>query len=176
MVFYVLFPFFLFFFFLPPHSMWSFHGAPRPGIRPQPQSRPKLQLKQHGILNPLCHKLASQHSQDTADLTASQWEFQHFLQTLRTIGLGGSLTPPHPPCLPDLWLGVAGGKHSRIGQGGHPAEPCWEKKVEWEKGHWLLLVLVPGAPVPKWPVHGPPNWQGPSIFSFCHEDLEVLRI
>lgn len=84
--------------------------------------------------------------------------------------------PPHPPCLPDLWLGVAGGKHSRIGQGGHPAEPCWEKKVEWEKGHWLLLVLVPGAPVPKWPVHGPPNWQGPSIFSFCHEDLEVLRI
>ena len=69
----------------------------------------------------------------------------YFLIALRTTGLGGSPTPFL--CSPDLWMRVEGGKHSQIGQGGHPGKPCWLK------GHWLLLVLQLGAPPPNWPVH-----------------------
>ena len=41
---------FLFFFF----GCLTAHGVPRPGIRPEPRSWPRLHLQQHQILNPLC--------------------------------------------------------------------------------------------------------------------------
>ena len=59
----------LFFFFFG-HSVA--HGTPGPGIRSEPQSRPKLQLRPCGILNPLCQ--AGQGSQDAADPIVPQQE------------------------------------------------------------------------------------------------------
>ena len=67
----------LFFFFFSFFGHPMAHGAPRPGIRCEPQLQPKPQLRQHQTVNPLCQlgiKPASQCSQDAADPTVLQWE------------------------------------------------------------------------------------------------------
>lgn len=60
-------------FVLPPVA----HGVPGPGIRSEAQFRPKPQLEECCVLNPLCGpgiELASQRSRDAVDPVAPQWE------------------------------------------------------------------------------------------------------
>ena len=66
---------FLFFFFW----LSTAYGVLSPGIRSEPQLPPKLQLQQHGILNPgywTRIEPVSQHSQNAADPTAPQQELR----------------------------------------------------------------------------------------------------
>ena len=70
-------PSFLPFFFLIFGQPWGIWHSWL-GIRSKPQLRPKPQLRQWWILNPLCWILepASQRSQEAADPLAAQWELQ----------------------------------------------------------------------------------------------------